>query len=472
MEKRVFQFFSIISLVAALASAFFISWERQWIFPFGLLAAAFVFLMASRDIRKIFIVLIFAIPFLSWYNYLKFNLSFLSGWLNLPELSVNLTVGIYLLAIAITIVHFVFGKVRFWKAPFFYYLLPILIYFPLTIFWSAHPVVSFAEVIFFVTPLLLYLLAFDLFRTGKELKKVMLAVILSSVLPVAVGALQFLKGDFFYEPDSDLGRLSGTLGHPNPFGLFLMLAIMFSVIYIFSVRDKQEHWRRFLMIYLVPLAGIFYLTYSRTAWITLFIFLLFFLVTKKKYIWQAIGVFVIIASLIMIFPAPRERVAGIFERSMFDSVYARQQILQLGIAEFKEKPAFGYGIGQFEEVIMNAKESAEGSSLPHNDLVRFAVEGGIVAAVLYLIMSIGLIARLFYFTKNNSERNNPSAAIDSKSDISLYMVGRGLLIISVLFLVLTGMFEAISTKTVMLIGFWSVLGAFFGAAGFHHETQD
>ena len=71
---------------------------------------------------------------------------------------------------------------------------------------------------------------------------------------------------------------------------------------------------------------------------------------------------------------------------MFDSMYARENIWYLSRRKFLEKPFFGYGAGSFPKIINDAKESANGTENPHNDLVFFSVENGLLGVVLYLVL--------------------------------------------------------------------------------------
>lgn len=465
MGKKIYQLLSIISLIAAFVSAFFLDFRSQWILPLFLLGASFIFVALFNNRQKTFFGLIFILPLAFSFNQYKFSLSFLSNIFGFPEIFINLSFAIYLLMAFVLLLDIFFNWKKFKKPPLFILILFAIAFFIATFFWSFYPAKTFSQIIILSAPFIVYWLAFNFIQKKEDIIKLFLAAIFSSVFPIILSAKELITGNLFFEPDSSLGRITGGFSHPNPFGLYLFLVLALILILIYSIKFKDNSFiKKILWTYFIFVLPFFILTYSRTAWISLIIFaVLLFFNRKKIFQWVKIFPFLILLTAgLLLFQPTQERISEIFTRSSFDSISAREAIFKMGLAKFSEKPILGYGVGTFEEIIMDEKESSEGSSLAHNDWIMFSVEGGIIGLIIYFSYTMGALIYLIKSQKLARESSNCEVLILKEKEILLFdKLGKGLLVFFLVAFFLTGISEAIILKTVLEIMLWSVLGGYF-----------
>ncbi|MBD3248361.1 hypothetical protein GF382_03675 [Candidatus Falkowbacteria bacterium] len=130
---------------------------------------------------------------------------------------------------------------------------------------------------------LFFLLAYFIINNDNKLSRAIWAINISVLFACIYGLLQFFSIDFVFwiEPASETGRIFSTLGQPNFFGHFLIMAIPLTV---YSFFHEGKRWF-FLSLFILEMICLF-LTYSRSAWIgfclSAFLFILFVLYIKGK----------------------------------------------------------------------------------------------------------------------------------------------------------------------------------------------
>lgn len=465
MEKKIYQLLSIISLIAAFVSAFFLDLRNQWILPLFLIGASFIFIVLFNNRQKAFLGIIFILPLAFGFNQYKFSFGFLSNIFGFPEIFINLSFALYLLLSFILIINLFFNRKEFKKPPLLFLIIIAISFFVATFFWSFYPSKTFPQIIILSTPFIVYWLAFNFIQKKEDIINLFLAVIFSSVFPIIFSIKELLIGNLFFEPDSSLGRITGGFSHPNPFGLYLFLVLAFILILIHSIKFKNNsHLKKILWAYFIFLLPFFILTYSRTAWVSLVIFTVLLFFDRKKIIqWiKAIPFLILLIAGVLLFQPSRERILDVFNRSSFDSISAREDIFKMGLVKFSERPILGYGIGNFEEIIMDKKESSEGSSLAHNDWIMFSVEGGIIGIIIYFSYTLGALIYLIKSQKLAKENSTSEILILKDKEILFFdKLGKGLLVFFLVTFFLTGISEAITLKTVLGLMFWAILGGYF-----------
>lgn len=460
--KRIFQAFSIISLFLAPVSVWLFSGSQtaQIVFPVFLILFSFFCIWFSRNELQAFGFLIILLPIAYKFNYFKFNLGNLLQFLGISYFSVNASFLLYLTIFFIFLMKLVFDFKSLKNNPLFIPFSLTILWAFLSILWSSYPAASLGQFVIFSLPFLFGLLGFYFSnKEGSAFPKIVYYVIVSSVFPILTALWQLISGDFFYEPDSGLGRLIGSFSHPNPFGLFLFFICSLLLIIFFSAKEKIM--RKTILIYLFISTVFLILTYSRTAWISILFFLLilsYFIGRKIFNITILSGIIILI--LLLIYPVTQERIAGIFERTPFDSLYARESILKMSWQKFQENPILGYGTGTFEDIIRDVKESSEGSASAHNDISLVSLELGIIGLVLILF---DFIVLFFSLLKTRSLIKKITFEIKhSQFNFDSAIFFKGLLTLFLVIFFITSLAESIFLKTILLSSFLIILGGWIG----------
>ena len=249
--------------------------------------------------------------------------------------------------------------------------------------FSSHDLkTSLSDWLRLVSVFSVYLLARIIFVTPGKVKAAFTAVLLSSVIPVAVACFQRVtgRGLFF---DGTQARIVGTFLHPNAFASYLLIILVFGITQWF---EKEKMVSPFFLRVLVCVASvIFIFTFSRGAWIALVIAILFLGVFRYRKLLVLLPLFLIVATFAV--PSIRGRIENIFH----PGVYARsrsawdwrqdtwKQIMPL----VYQKPILGHGLATVE---------TEFGVLTHNDYLRLLAETGIVGLLAYLLLMLRLLA--------------------------------------------------------------------------------
>ncbi len=146
-------------------------------------------------------------------------------------------------------------------------------------------------------------------------------------------------------------------------------------------------------ISLLALLILLILSFSRTGWIVLVGALLLSSVFWGRKILTTFALLGLITLLTwnLIVPLVVERIQP------DGAYYSRFKLIEVGIAMWRERPILGHGLGSFSvesrEYLGSAAEryGIPVGLAPHNDLVRFAVEGGIVGLAFYLVLMFSIL---------------------------------------------------------------------------------
>lgn len=438
-----------------------IDWSINWPVIFGGAVLLVIILLSAESAEKLFLGLLIIFPgMLLLHNY-KINLSAIMLGKENYNLPINLTAILSLFYIFFGIITAATNRLMIKKIPlrliFSVYSFAIL----LSLLWTSNLSDSLIGIIYLLTPLAAYFIAYRFFASRKNFLKVIFAVIISSILPVIISFYQIAANQYFYEPDSSLPRIAGPFAHPNLFGLYLFIII--SVIFIFwlSKKDKTFKTNWLIILWAAVLLLILALTYSRVSWAALGMTLIIMGLIRPITL-----IFLAAASPVLIFLAfsienIRFRLIEIFNNTLFNSMIARKNIWQVALKEIIKNPYLGYGVGSAENVIAEAKNWSGGTSLPHNDFLQFALELGIVGAALFLILIISTVRYCLNFWLEEPDKYIPINLNNKKFEFNLkiFYFGSAAILISLL---LASFFESTSREIAAQIIIWSLLGSLFG----------
>ncbi len=338
--------------------------------------------------------------------------------------------------------------------------IPVAIFFLcLSAFWSVGGQEKYVQVSFYILLAILYFTTYFSVKGISSFYRLIIFFIILSIPAILMAYFQIFGGLFFEYADMDIKRVSGPFNSPNLLGSFLLVSIALATVVLVSRIKKYRKDKWYLISYLFFAMPIFFLTFSRSAWIGIVVFLAIFSLQSKRFVVGALLSFVLLLSMMLMFESTRERVNGFSERTMFDSVYARTNIWRMSYKKFLEKPVLGHGAGSFSEVINDAKESAGGTDNPHNDIVFFLVEGGVVGVISFLSI---IVAFYFYLIKFHIgiRKQQQDENIKGKQ---LPIVSLGVISLFVAMTVVS-MVESYYEGNFLHLFLWSLLGGWFALA--------
>jgi putative inorganic carbon (hco3(-)) transporter len=127
---------------------------------------------------------------------------------------------------------------------------------------SPDPGTSATEWVRLVAIMVTYALVYVSTRSRAQVGRVLVAVVLSGLIPAAAGIGQYVWGG--QRTIGDYSRLTGTFVHPDPYGIYLALVLTVGMTVILA-RASWDRWlvAPALLILIAALVG----SYTRTAWV-------------------------------------------------------------------------------------------------------------------------------------------------------------------------------------------------------------
>lgn len=326
------------------------------------------------------------------------------------SLSLSQMLGVFLLlaSIAIFILH---NKklVRFvlWK-PFSLLIGMNIILTP----WSMSPLTSVQEIARLISIFSISFLAFISVTSLKDVKKVLYLLLLSGIIPMLEATRQAFFGIGLSDNVVGIPRIYGTFAHPNALAIFLYsLSVIVVLIYFLkenlSLTTQKNSAIDALEIFWLPVIllssmALLILTYTRVAWIALFLFLLALALWRYRALILPLIIIPII--LLVALPSVQNRVLESFQTSADSSVSWREGIWSDVTAKLRMdgKQYFGVGPDTFSMYAEKIRGIQFGSTDSHNDFVKFFVEDGWLGLsifIMYLTLLAQEIRKLFTLPK-------------------------------------------------------------------------
>jgi putative inorganic carbon (hco3(-)) transporter len=220
----------------------------------------------------------------------------------------------------------------------------------------------------------------------QQMKRVLAAVYLSTLVPLALGLVGFLSGNARAEEKGGFTRILGTFNQSNEFGRYLMLMIIMGVAIYPSV---ERRFRPALAGILAVASLALVPTYTRTALLATAIGLVVVgLVHNKRVV---LGVLATAGLAMLFIPTLSARFTDLSSSGSGYSPNAETSVAWrfdywgdiLPLAS--DNPLTGIGLAQTARVTENQQP-------PHNDFLRAYVETGVLGLIAYL----GVLATLVW----------------------------------------------------------------------------
>lgn len=291
-------------------------------------------------------------------------------------------------------------------------------------------------------------LAFLETQSQSRFKRLLASVLISSVVPIALGIFQYVTGSWYPNEFVDLERIYGTFGHPNVFGLYLF-AVMVASFLFFRFFADTRHERMFSASIGAISLLLLFATLARVAWVAAFFF--FLSVAFFKFRQWLIPILAVSILLFFTVPAVEDRIVEALTPSADSSVLWRINIWTDGLSRtFAEgREIFGFGLNTFSAVVSDLHSEEFGSSEAHNDFVKFFTEGGVVGLTAYLFWMGWFAFRLFQML-HDSKRSSRAREIA----LFLFLFFSSLLLAS--------FSDAVFKSTPIQWILWILIGSFLG----------
>lgn len=199
-------------------------------------------------------------------------------------------------------------------------------------------------------------------------------------------------------------RFPSDFINSNTLGLLAAMCVIIDVNYI--LKDKKFHFRDLFLPVAVTFVAV---SGSRKAFIFLFagILLLFVLrnIGKKKIlktVFKTCFVIIFLGYLLLevpMFEFVLSRMKGMVETLMSGeqldhSTFIREEMIRIGIDQFKDTPLLGSGMGSSKMLVYN---KIGDRMYMHNNFVELLASGGIIGFLIYYSMYIYLFINMFRY---------------------------------------------------------------------------
>lgn len=217
-----------------------------------------------------------------------------------------------------------------------------------------------------------------------RVRRLVIAVLLSGVVPLLVGVNQWLGSDVV-AARTDLGRIQATFVHPNPFAMFLVMLILLTTS--LATVSTGRH-RAILAGYLGLLTVMLVVTYHRASWIAILVGLMYIGARWNRRMLAVLAI--VVVGLALTVPSVGSRIGDLSDEKELpdgvpeNSLEWRFQYWGSLIPMADESPLTGIG----PQVVLNARP--EGLE-PHNIFVQSYVEMG-AFGLIGLVSVVGGVA--------------------------------------------------------------------------------
>lgn len=424
----------------------------------ALIIGTSVFIPLSFILGIVALILLFRAPLLllSSLFVVRMSLDYSSQYISLTLFNITLSLsqllglGIACLGVIAIVRHFD----RFWRFPLLAPFLIITLWGCMTLAYSISSTTTASELLRFFNLFVIGFLAYISTTRYRDFRTLLHAIFLSSLLPILFGLYQFVSGIGLQDENVSIPRIFGTFSHPNVYSLFLFALVALATLYII-VYAKTRESRLLILSYLVLLMATLLLTYARIAWITLFVFLFLLTLWRARFLIAPLILFPLI--LITFSDTVRDRVDEAFNPTPDSSITWRQNLWHDMIAktDFENRGLLGSGMDTFRLSSEQLRGLRFGSNDPHNDFVKFYVEGGLIG-VMVLALYIGSLLFLII----HIYRTTPSHSLRTLATITGFVIFT---------LLLASLSDNVFKNTPVQWIVWTLLGSLL--ALYHHTSK-
>ncbi len=355
-------------------------------FTLSMTAAVFysLFLVAFLKPRTGLLLILLVRPCLDYFT--KNNLNVIGLEINPAGVFAGLTI---LFSISVLVQHRNKLKMNALIGAWLAFIVAMAVSWP----FSINTASTLEEVMRLVSIFLIFLAAFTLTETNKDLSKLIKVLIVSAVVPSILAIWQyFTKTGLTIPLEGVYNRVYGTFAHPNLLAFYLLMAITLCFL-IFLSSDKKKVsiviFGILAMVFLITLG----FTYTRSAWLGLLLVVLLLGVSRYR-LFLVVSLTAITISFFSV-QAINQRIYAFTSRDPGSSINWRIGLWKDGFSYATYKPVTGYGAGTSKELILKKRGPEAGSSDAHNDYLRVMLEAGVIGLLAYCSLIFWLLKSIF-----------------------------------------------------------------------------
>ncbi len=222
-----------------------------------------------------------------------------------------------------------------------------------------------------------------LLDSESSVRRLLLVLFMSAVVPLTM-TLAGMGSSSSVRVGNDLSRTASTFSHPNPFAHYLLILVLMGVALLPHLSPR---WRVALGAFVVWMGTALMLTYTRGAWVGLFVGLLVIGLLQSRVILVALALAVVVLPVAVPSVAARVselRADDVATANREDSLEWRLQYWKNVAPLANENPVTGIGLKM-------TSYRTEQSKQPHNDYLRAYVEMGVVGLVAFVNLVAALL---------------------------------------------------------------------------------
>lgn len=264
--------------------------------------------------------------------------------------------------------------------------------------------------------------AFMFIRNENDYKISLVALSLSSIPVIIIGGISyiyFLLGkEFFWDTYAiSSSRFLGTFGDPN------LCALYFIVIFFASILNFKVIKNIFLKYFMLGIGVISFicilLTMSRGGWLAFAIASVVFIALRIKNFIKKESLLIVLSVVLVVFISidldyvfQQGKITNDIVNRTQDSFYQgtedvdRIQLMRAAFEMGNDNFLFGVGKGSFPlnsyMYISKNSDQYKRSSIPHNTILGFYAQQGIVGTLIFLILPIYILYAMIKYRKKQS----------------------------------------------------------------------
>ncbi|MCD2529362.1 Wzy polymerase domain-containing protein [Providencia huaxiensis] len=238
------------------------------------------------------------------------------------------------------------------------------------------------------------------------LKIIVCSVLFAAIIESLYSIAQVFK---FFPISGD--RPYGVFQQVNVLSSFICVGIASAIGMFILIRTITWYASTIIIVSLILMSTVLSLSQSLTGYLNLLLIVVvfyFFAKYHRKYIFYS--VIAIVIGLIVGYGIKVAFNISDFSESKLQTSHIRWVLWQHSLYLFSENVLFGTGVGSFESVFLERfgggllETKVRGMSHPHNEILRWMVEGGLVgiAAILLVIIGGGYLLYSSLKNKNNN----------------------------------------------------------------------
>lgn len=194
-----------------------------------------------------------------------------------------------------------------------------------------------------------------------------------------------------------------AIGGFAPLGLFhndlaeVLVAIIPLALFWFY-RERRDAWRKLVFLYAALLIVITLLTFSRTAWVVMFVQAVAFMALSTRQEWRAVVRAAMPFVLVLIVPIAVYMLVFSSSAYVASSTSARADLARIAWVAFEEHPIIGNGAGTYISLVAQSRAFRIEYGPPfdaHGVIQKLAAEQGVLGLTTFALFVIWLLYVVF-----------------------------------------------------------------------------